>query len=116
MKNATGSLFDFLSSNLNLLLACAIPLYITGTYFRDVYRFRSANRKHENGSTTIPPTAPYIIPYVGHAIAFLRDPTEFVKQNMYAHSVPNTSLHVQIITRKIATSQQKTHRDPSASN
>ncbi|PVI03948.1 cytochrome P450 [Periconia macrospinosa] len=84
MKNATGSfLFDFLSSNLNLLLACAIPLYIAGTYFRYVYRFRSANRKHENGSTTIPPTAPYIIPYMGHAIAFLRDPTEFVKQKIY---------------------------------
>ncbi|KAF1958997.1 hypothetical protein CC80DRAFT_490748 [Byssothecium circinans] len=84
MKNATGSfLFNFLSSNLNLLLACAIPLYIAGTYFRDVYRFRPANRKHENGSTTIPPTAPYIIPYLGHAIAFLRDPTEFVKQNIY---------------------------------
>ena len=87
MKFTTGSfLFDFLSSNLNLLLVCAIPLYIVGTYFRDIYRFRSANRKHKNGRTIIPPTVPYIIPYLGHAIAFLKDPTEFVKKNMYAHS------------------------------
>lgn len=89
MENATENfLFHFLSSNLNIVLVCAIALYIAGGYFRDVYRFRSANRKHEDGSTAIPPTAPYIIPYLGHAIPFLRNPTEFVKRNMYARSAP----------------------------